>query len=257
MAQVHRSDLSRGRGRSLLRRCPSRRQGSGGTRGSASSLCSTPWCRSWHERTRGRWRRGGSSWLTSTRARPTSGTRSRLPRIPLPRHGCRRPCDPQRQVPAVRSSDSVHLLTHGISDATQRQVPTVHSFMLPVQFLDKVLDMPVVVLRQVLRSMVQKTVVVPQLQSIEGRRLPVVPQKLIPMVQTAQADHGDSAVAAHFGGRCPCCAGRADSKVLPWRRPWRSHSCSSLRSRRSLYSDCRKTADFPQLHFIKVVVFLL
>ena len=43
----------------------------------------------------------------------------------------------------------------------QRQVPTMHSFMLPVQFLDKVLDMAVVELRQVLRSMVHKTVVVP------------------------------------------------------------------------------------------------
>ena len=41
--------------------------------------------------------------------------------------------------------------------------------MLPVQFLDTVLDMPVVVLRQVLGSMVL-TNVVPQLQSIEGRR---------------------------------------------------------------------------------------
>ena len=46
----------------------------------------------------------------------------------------------------------------------------MHSFMLPVQLVDKVLDVPVVVLRQVLRSMVQKTVVVPQLLSIESRR---------------------------------------------------------------------------------------
>ena len=57
-------------------KCPSRRRRSGGTRGSASSLCS---CRSWHERTRGRWWRTGSSWLMSTPARPTSGTRSRTP----------------------------------------------------------------------------------------------------------------------------------------------------------------------------------
>ena len=35
------------------------------------------------------------------------------------------------------------------------------------QFLDTVLDMPVVVLRQVSGSMVQKTVVLPQLQSID------------------------------------------------------------------------------------------
>ena len=53
----------------------------------------------------------------------------------------------------------------------QRLVPTVHSFMVPVQFLDKVLDMAVVVLRQVLRSIVPKTVVVPQLHFIGGLRL--------------------------------------------------------------------------------------
>ena len=46
----------------------------------------------------------------------------------------------------------------------------MHSFMLPVQFLDTVLDMPVVVLRQVRGLMVQKTVDSPQLQSIAGRR---------------------------------------------------------------------------------------
>ena len=44
------------------------------------------------------------------------------------------------------------------------------SFFSQVQFLDKVLDMPVVVLRQVRGSMVQKTGVVPQLQFIEGCR---------------------------------------------------------------------------------------
>ena len=72
--------LHRGSGPSLLRRCPSRRRGSGGTRGLASSWCSNPpWCRSWHERTRGRWRRSGSSWLTNAPARPTSGTRSHTP----------------------------------------------------------------------------------------------------------------------------------------------------------------------------------
>ena len=77
----------------------------------------------------------------------------------IPSSGCRRPCDHQRQVPALR-----------FPVVTQRQVRTVHSFMLPVQFLDKVLDMPVEVLRQVLGSMVQKTVVVPQLHFIDGRR---------------------------------------------------------------------------------------
>ena len=80
-------------------------------------------------------------------------------RCARPRQGCRRPCDHQRQVPA----DLVPVMM-------QRQVPTVHSFMLPVQFLDTVLDVPVVVLRQVPSMMVQKTVDRPQLQSIHGRR---------------------------------------------------------------------------------------
>ena len=61
-----------GSGRSLLRKCPSPRRVS-------RLVHSTPWCRSWHKRTRGRWRRCGSSWLMSTLARPTSGTRSRTP----------------------------------------------------------------------------------------------------------------------------------------------------------------------------------
>ena len=87
--------------------------------------------------------------------------KKKLPRCALPRHGCRRPCVHQRQVPAVCTPV-----------VTQRQVPTVHSFILPVQLLDKVLDVPVVVLRQVPGLMVQKTVVVPQLPSIESRRLP-------------------------------------------------------------------------------------
>ena len=67
----------------------------------------------------------------------------------------------------------------------QRQVPTLHSFMLPVQFLDTVLDMPVVVLRQVPGLMVQNT------------------------VEFYGPDHRNFTVAVHLkGGRCPCCVGR-------------------------------------------------
>ena len=47
---------------------------------------------------------------------------------------------------------------------------TVHTLLLQVQFLDTVLDMPRVLLRQVPGLMVQKTVVLPQLQSIACRR---------------------------------------------------------------------------------------
>ena len=62
----------------------------------------------------------------------------------------------------------------------------MHSFMLPVQFLDTVLDMSVVVLRQVLGLMVQNTVVRPQLLFIGGRLPSFVPQRQIPMVQSVQ-----------------------------------------------------------------------
>ena len=108
--------------------------------------------------------------------------KKKLPRAPRPR--CRRPCVHQRQVPAVRSSV-----------VTQRQVPTVHSFMLPVQFLDTVFDMPVVVLRPVPGLMVQKTVVVPQLQSIVGRRLPLRSAEADPHGPGCSADHRDSSDA--------------------------------------------------------------
>ena len=109
--------------------------------------------------------------------------------------------------------------------------------------------------RHVRGSMVQKTVV-PQLPSIEGRRLSFRAADAHPHGPDFSADHGDSAVAAHFGGRCPSCAGRANSQVLPWRRPWHSHSCSSLRNRRPLFSRLQKTTDFPQLQSFKVAVFL-
>ena len=66
--------------------------------------------------------------------------------------------------------------------------------MLAVQFLDKVLDMPVVVHRQVLRSMVQKTVV-QQLPFIESRRLSLRAAEADPHGPDCSADHRDSPVA--------------------------------------------------------------
>ena len=130
--------------------------------------------------------------LPSEPRRKKKRKKKKLPRAPRPQQGCRRLCDHQRQVPVVR-----------IPVMMQRQVPTVHSFMLPVQFLDTVLDMLVVVLRQVPGLMVQKTVVRPQLQ-------------YAPVVRV----------------------------VLPWRRSWRSHSCSSLRNRRPFFLDCGKLRTF-------------
>ena len=115
--------------------------------------------------------------------------KKKLPRCALPRHGCRRPCDHQRRVPAVSPQ------TLGIPVVTQRQVPTMHSFILPVQLLDKVLDVPVVVLRQVPGLMVQKTVEVPQLQSIESRRHPFRAAEGDPHGPVYLADHKGSSVA--------------------------------------------------------------
>ena len=66
----------------------------------------------------------------------------------------------------------------------QRQVLTVF-FSVLVQFLDKVV-VPVVVQRQGYGQTVQKTVLAPQLQFIEGRRPPFVLQRQIPMVLPVQ-----------------------------------------------------------------------
>ena len=102
---------------------------------------------------------------------------------------CRRPCDHQRRVPAVSPQ------TLGIPVVTQRQVPTMHSFILPVQLLDKVFDVPVVVLRQVPGLMGRKTVEVPQLQSIESRRHPFRAAEGDPHGPVYLADHKGSSVA--------------------------------------------------------------
>ena len=108
--------------------------------------------------------------------------KKKLPRAPRPR--CRRPCVHQRQVPAVRSSV-----------VTQGQVPTVHSFLLPVQFLDTVFDMPVVVLRQVPGPELQITVDSPQLQFIVGRRHYLRSAEAVPHGPDCSADHRDSSDA--------------------------------------------------------------
>ncbi len=97
----------------------------------------------------------------------------------------------------------------------QRQVPTVHSFMLPVQFLDTVLDMPVLVLRQVPGVMVQKTVVRPQLQSIYGRRHSLsVSRGSSPWSRLFSRPQRFSSCCSISGGRCPCCVGRAYHAAL-------------------------------------------
>ena len=80
--------------------------------------------------------------------------------------------------------------------------------------------MPVVVLRHVPGLMVQKTVEPPQLQSIFGRRHSLSFRR--GRASWSRLFSGSlrfRSCRSLFGGRCPCCSGRADSQVPPWRRP--------------------------------------
>ena len=156
---------------------------------------------------------GSSSWTSaafscaaSSRSLRGEKRKKRKKKLPKTSSGYGRPFVHHRRVPAVHSSVPVHPQTLGLPCATQRQVPTVHSFMLPVQFLDKVRDMPVVVLRQVLRSIVSKTVVIPQLQSIGGRLPFFVPQRQITMVQTVQQTTEIPLMPFVLRWSMPCCA---------------------------------------------------
>ena len=97
---------------------------------------------------------------------------------------CRRPCAHQRQVPAVQE-----VRVHGAPDSVHRRR----------------LDTLVVQQRQVRGFLVQKTVVAPQLQFIAGRQHPLRAANADPHGPVCSADHGDSTVAAYFGGRCSCC----------------------------------------------------
>ena len=67
--------------------------------------------------------------------------------------------------------------------------------------------------RQVRGLMVQKTVVLPQLQSIACRRLSLLAVEADPHGPDCSADHRDSPVAVRFLVVDPCCAGREDSPV--------------------------------------------
>ena len=103
-------------------------------------------------------------WATSSSTSAGNRRKRKLPKAGcrLCPPGCGRPCDHQPQIPALHdvrepgsASDSVHPQTLGIPVVTQRQVPTVHTFTLQVQFLE-VADVPVEVQRQLRGSMVQK-----------------------------------------------------------------------------------------------------
>ena len=139
----------------------------------------------------------------------------------LPKSGCRlfplgcgRPCD--------HASDPVHPHTLGLPVVAQRQVPTVHALQLQVPFLDTVLGMPGVLLRQVPGSIVQKTVVVPQLQFIVVRRHPFRAADADSHGPDYSADHRDPALAVRFrlsmSLLCGSCSLLTSSAVLSWCR---------------------------------------
>ena len=73
-----------------------------------------------------------------------------------------------------------------------------------VQFLVTVIS-PVVVSSGAFGQTVQKTADSPQWQSIAGRHHPLRAANADPHGPVCSADHGDSTVAAYFGGRCSCC----------------------------------------------------
>ena len=104
---------------------------------------------------------------------------------------------------------------------TQRLISVVLSIMVfpQLQFLDKVIDDPVVRVVQVLPS--RSPVVcndrcpgyVPQLQLInKAVYIPVVAQSLIPKTFLFSRPSRFPCCRTH-GGRCPCCVGRASSTV--------------------------------------------
>ena len=111
----------------------------------------------------------------------------------------------------------------------------------PVQLLDKVLDVPVVVLRQVPGLMVQKTVVRPQLQYIYGRRHSLsFSRGSSPWSRLFGRPQRFLRCRSFSGGQCPCCAGRA------------CHTCCCQRQVRKAQT-LQKTFEVPQLQFIKFV----
>ena len=132
-----------------------------------------------------------------------------------------------------------------------RLARVVQTVQKVVQFLDQLFS-PVVVQRQVpdsvrtvqhcpwrfhrccswmrswsLRQVPWSYAAVPQLQFIVGRRHPFRSADADPRGPGCSADHRVSQVAVRWS-MSPLCGG-ADSQVLPWRCPWRSRSCSSLR----------------------------
>ena len=157
--------------------------------------------------------------------------KKKLPRAPRPRQGCRRPCDLQRQVPAALRVLRVPRQNGGHScSATETGT---HSVLLGPGAVLGQGRCAGVAQRQGYGQTVQKTVLVPQLQLIEGRH-PFVPQRQIPMVlpvQKAIETPQLQSVRWSMPLLCRSCHARCRADRCSWFRPcrklWRCRSCSS------------------------------
>ena len=128
--------------------------------------------------------------------------------------------------------------------------------MLPVQFLDMVLDMPVVVLRQVRGSTVQKTGLLCSCSSSKAVDIPFVPQKQIHMVQTVQRSVEIPQLPLVFRWSMPLLYGSCSFSCAAVEMFLAFPQLQLVEKSPLVVFRQHKTADFPQLQFITVVVFL-
>ena len=238
--------------RRLPCRCWPARQAKPSTTPPSSSSSSTP------SRRRRPWRRrrGGGRWRKQSHGfaprsmpaslslppsiRPGTGPplrplgkkkkrkRRKLPKAPLPR--CGRPCDLQRQVPAALRVLRVPRQNGGHSGSATET--GTHSVLLGVLGQGRCAG---VVQRQGYGQTVQKTVLAPQLQFIEGRRPPFVLQRQIPMVLPVQKTIETpqlQSVRWLMPLLCRSCHARCRSDRCSWfrhcRKLWRCRRCSSF-----------------------------
>ena len=183
---------------------------------------------------------GTSSSSTGKRRKKKKRKRRKLPKAPLPR--CGRPCNLQRQVPAVPRQNGGH-------SCCAAETGT-HSVLLGP---DAVLGQgrcARVAQRQGYGQTVQKTALVPQLQFIEGRRPPFVSQRQIPSVLPVQKTvETPQFQSVRWSVPLLC---RSSFRVQAWRRQPSSHIAVVELWTRSLKCPCVQR-QVPVAQFNKVV----
>ena len=174
---------------------------------------------------------GTSSSSTGKRRKKKKRKRRKLPKAPLPR--CGRPCDLQRQFPAALRVLRVPRQNGGHS-CSATETGTHRVLLGPGAVLGQGRCVGVVQ-RQGYGQTVQKTVLAPQLQFIEGRRPPFVPQRQIPMVLLVQKTIETpqlQLVRWLMPQLCRSCHARCRSDRCSWfrhcRKLWRCRRCSSF-----------------------------